>query len=330
MDERRVDDRRVNREILEIRNLTVSFIQYEKNTFHKSVLPVISDLGITVREGEITAVIGSSGSGKSVLAHALFGLLPQNASVNGSISYLGKPLRPGMAARLRGREIALIPQGVNCLDPLMKTGKQILNGKKDRLSVLRMRELLGKYGLTREAERQYPSELSGGMARRVLLITALMNRPKLIVADEPTAGMEEALAKKAFADFRDFADTENGVLLITHDLRMALTVADRIVVLYAGTVVEDASADDFAEERLLRHPYTKALWRAMPEHGFSAEPGVQPYVSDLKRGCLFAPRCPDRREACGGEIPMVLVREGMARCVRCEEIYESARQEGGE
>ena len=325
-----MDVGRLDREILKIRNLTVSFIQYEKNTFHKSTLPVISDLGMTVCEGDVTAVVGSSGSGKSVLAHALFGLLPQNTFVDGEISYSGRTLRPDGAALLRGREIALIPQGVNCLDPLMKAGKQILNGKRDRLSVLRMRELFEKYGLAQEVARQYPSELSGGMARRVLLITALMNRPKLIVADEPTTGMEEALAKTVLADFRDFADEGNGVLLITHDLRMALTVADRIVVFYAGTVVEDAPADDFASEELLRHPYTKALWRAMPEHGFSAEPGVQPYAGERKKGCLFAPRCPYRATACGGEIPMVFVREGRARCVRCEEINQNVWRGDGE
>ena len=188
-------------------------------------------------------------------------------------------------------------------------------GQGKRQAEARMRDLLGRYGLADEVADLYPFELSGGMARRVLLLTALMRQPRLIIADEPTPGMDLALAKQAMQDFRTFADDGNGVLLITHDLELALEVADRIVVFYAGTTVEEAKVTDFVDETLLRHPYTRALHEALPGRGFAALPGTQPYVKDLPAGCPFAPRCADRREACDGEIPVACVRGGRVRCI---------------
>ncbi len=301
--------------IIEISGLSVTFEQYDPHSLGRVNLPVISDLNVSVHAGEIVAVVGSSGSGKSLLAHAIFDLLPANAKVGGNIYYLGEEMRRERIRELRGREIALIPQGTGALNPLMKTGRQITNGRKDDACVGEMRNLMRQYGLPRNVEKKYPFELSGGMARRVLLLTALMSHPKLIVADEPTPGMEESLAGQGLADFRNYADQGNGVLLITHDLRAALGVADRIAVFYAGTTLEEAAASDFDRENLLRHPYTRALWRAMPEHGFAVVSGSQPYVKDLPEGCPFGPRCPDKSPACAGEIPVRSVRGGRVRCV---------------
>ena len=314
------------KELLRIEHLTVSFAQYEKRSAKQGELQVIRDLNVTVREGEIVAVVGSSGSGKSLLAHAIMGILPANAAASGSIFYRGSACGGAELKALRGREIALVPQSVNYLDPLMKVGRQIIGETKKRQKLFgvadrekrqaeaQMRELLARYGLADEVADLYPFELSGGMARRVLLLTALMWQPRLIIADEPT-GMDLALAKQAMQDFRTFADDGNGVLLITHDLELALEVADRIVVFYAGTTVEEAKVTDFADETLLRHPYTRALYEALPGRGFAALPGTQPYVKDLPAGCPFAPRCADRREACDGEIPVACVRGGRVRCI---------------
>ena len=315
-------DGKRGRELLCIQDFGVSFLRYERRTARRRELPVISELDVTVREGEIVAVVGSSGSGKSLLAHAVCGILPENAAWRGTIRFQGETVGEEEIKRLRGKEIALAPQSVNCLDPLMKAGMQITNGKKDAASLAEMRELCRRYGLDARAESCYPFELSGGMARRVLLLAALMSKPRLIIADEPTPGMELALAKKVMEDFRTFADEGNGVLLITHDLELALEAADRILVFYAGTTVEHANASDFTCEELLRHPYTKALYRAMPRHGFKALPGTQPYAAKLPKGCPFGPRCPQRTEECGGKIPVCEVRGGMVKCV----LY---RQEGG-
>lgn len=315
--------------ILEIQDLSISFRQYEKG-IRQVDLPVISRLNVTVHEGEIVAVVGSSGSGKSLLAHAILGLLPSNAMCSGEFFFLQEPLTPERMEKLRGKEIALVPQSVTYLDPLMKVGKQVRRGRRDRETVSRQRELFSQYGLAQEVEEKYPFACSGGMSRRILLATALMVNPRLIIADEPTPGMELSLAGKAMEDFRRFADMGNGVLLITHDIELALKVADRIAVFYAGTTVEEALVSDFESEELLRHPYTKALWRAMPRNGFHPIDGVQPYVKDLPKGCVFGPRCPDFSRECEGEIPERVIRCGTVRCIKCREDHSHHHHGGKE
>ena len=258
------------------------------------------------------AVVGTSGSGKSLLAHAVLGLLPANAFLEGSIRYRGK--ETGESDGVPG--IALVPQSVVWLDPLMKIGKQVLAGRKTAAAKERMRTLFARYGLSEAVEELYPHECSGGMIRRILLVAALMDEPELIIADEPTPGMDEELARQAMDELREFADEGKGVLLITHDIELALRGADRIAVFYAGTTVEVADAADFANEELLRHPYTKALWRAMPANGFSPIEGSQPYVKDLPEGCVFQERCPWFGKECRKEIPLRQVRGGLVRCAR--------------
>ena len=315
--------------ILEIQDLSISFRQYEKG-IRQVDLPVISRLNVTVHEGEIVAVVGSSGSGKSLLAHAILGLLPSNAMCSGEFFFLQESLTPERMEKLRGKEIALVPQRVTYLDPLMTVGKQVRRGRRDRETVSRQRELFSQYGLAQEVEEKYPFACSGGMSRRILLATALMENPRLIIADEPTPGMELSLAGKAMEDFRRFADMGNGVLLITHDIELALKVADRIAVFYAGTTVEEALVSDFESEELLRHPYTKALWRAMPRNGFHPIDGVQPYVKDLPKGCVFGPRCPDFSQECEGEIPERVIRCGTVRCIKCREDHSHHHHGGKE
>ena len=303
-------------ELLSIENLSIRFRQYEsgggRRAFRQTFLPVITGLNVTVHRGEIVAVVGASGSGKSLLAHAVLGLLPSNAFLEGSIRYRGK--ETGETDGVPG--IALVPQSVAWLDPLMKIGKQVLAGRKTAAAKERMRTLFARYGLSEAVEELYPHECSGGMIRRILLVAALMDEPELIIADEPTPGMDEELAREAMDELREFADEGKGVLLITHDIELALRGADRIAVFYAGTTVEVAEAADFAKEELLRHPYTKALWRAMPANGFSPIEGSQPYVKDLLEGCVFQERCPWFGKECRKEIPLRQVRGGLVRCAR--------------
>lgn len=299
--------------VLAVEHLSVTFTQYERG-WHKVKLPVIQDLSLTVQEGEMVAVVGSSGSGKSLLAHAILGILPYNAAAGGEIIYDGAPLTEQRLKKLRGRELALVPQSVSYLDPLMKIGQQVRNGKKDAINRERCRQVLGRYGLQKETEDLYPFELSGGMARRVLISTAVMEQPKLVIADEPTPGLHIEAAKRVLSHFREIADEGAGVLLITHDLELALEVADRIVVFYAGTTVEEALTEDFEEEDRLRHPYTKALYRAMPQHGFQVSQGSQPYVKEMPAGCAYGPRCPWYDEGCGMGMGCRVLRGGRVRC----------------
>lgn len=299
--------------ILSVDHLMISFSQYVGG-WRQRELPVIRDLNIKVREHEVVAVAGSSGSGKSLLAHAVMGLLPRNAACQGTVSFEGEILTQKRKEQLRGSRMVLVPQSVSYLDPLMKVGEQVRRGQKDKESVKRCRESLGRYGLGEDTEGLYPFELSGGMTRRVLISTAVMERPGLVIADEPTPGLHISAARRVLSHFREIADQGAGVLLITHDLELALEVADRIVVFYAGTNVEEALAEDFGDESRLRHPYTRALYRAMPCHGFKAVPGTQPYAADMPAGCPYGPRCPDMDEGCLQEISYRGFRGGMVKC----------------
>ena len=298
--------------LLNVEDLVVAFSMYRGDSLKKENLEVIHSLSLDVKEGEILAVVGSSGSGKSILASAVLDILPKNAVVSGKITYNGKPLSMKTTPDLYGKEISFIPQSVDYLDPLMKVGKQVQGVKGSKA---RQEELFEKYRLGKDTEKKYPFQLSGGMARRVLISGAVMGKPKLIIADEPTPGLDLELAMETLKHFRTLADQGTGILMITHDIDLALNVADRIAVFYAGTIVEIASTQDFLSGRdALRHPYTKALYDALPQNGFKPIPGAQPYAGSLPSGCLFADRCPYRDDACAGEQPEREVRGGKVRC----------------
>lgn len=300
--------------LLEIHDLSVSFRMYDGALAQKN-LQVISDLYLTVRPGEIVAVAGSSGSGKSLLASAILGVLPDNATVQGHLHYKGQELTPKFQAKLRGSEIALVPQSVAFLDPLMRVGKQA-DGHIKPYPTAKRRNLFHRLSLPENTERLYPFQLSGGMARRVLVSTALITDARLIIADEPTPGMSLEQALEALKMFREMADEGKAVILITHDIDLAFEFADRVAVFYAGTTVETAPVADFRiGPDALRHPYSKALWRAMPQNGFQPIDGFQPYAGDLSEGCLFAPRCPYAAEECYAQKPPIQeVRNGEVRC----------------
>ena len=239
----------MNDTILEVKDLSVTFTQYERG-FSRRTIHAVEKMDLEIKSGEIVAVVGSSGSGKSLLAHAIMGILPYNSEMDGEIRFLGEPLTEKKIKRLRGHEIVLVPQSVSYLDPLMKIGDQIQNGKKDVSVKEKCLAVLKRYGLAPDIRGKYPFQLSGGMTRRVLISTAVMEKPKLVIAGH----------------FREMADDGAGVLLITHDLELALLTADRVIVLYGGRVVEETDAAAFQDERNLKHPYTKALFRSMPKN----------------------------------------------------------------
>ena len=300
--------------LLEIHDLSVSFRMYD-NGLDQTDLKVISDLHLTVRPGEVVAIAGSSGSGKSLLASAILGILPGNATVKGHLHYKGQELTPELQATLRGTEIALVPQSVAYLDPLMKVGKQV-DGHRKPYPTEKRKKLFERFGLPEKTEKLYPFQLSGGMARRALVSTALISDAQLIIADEPTPGMSLDQALEALKMFRQMADEGKAVILITHDIDLAFHFADRVAVFYAGTTVETAPVEDFqiGPERL-RHPYSKALWRALPQNGFAPIAGFQPYAGNLPKGCLFAPRCPYKTAQCEQSLPPVQeIRGGEVRC----------------
>lgn len=271
------------RHLLQVSHLSVGFRMYETDgsrvSSRQRLVNVIDDLSISVHAGEIVAVVGASGSGKTLLADSVMGLFEPNALVEGEVWFDGELMDASAFAAARGRGISLVPQGVSHLNPLMKVGRQVEGfgfprGERDARA-RRRAELFERYGLAPEVADLYPHELSGGMARRVLLCTALMDDPKVIIADEPTPGLDLDLAVAALDDFRAFADGGGGVMLITHDIELALRVADRVAVFKDGTVVEETAVESFASPELLAHPFSRALWHAMPDHGFEVVPDAE-------------------------------------------------------
>lgn len=265
--------------LLQVEDLNVSFSMYDPDEprffrAKKKDVVAISGLSLSVHVGEVVAVVGASGSGKSLLADSVMGLYEPNAVVSGTIWFDGVRQDAASLSRLRGREIAFVPQSVSNLDPLMKVGAQVRGVARDASDAHRRRErqraLFERYDLDAEVEDMYPFELSGGMARRVLLASALVGDLRFIVADEPTPGLDLDLAVRALDDLRAFADAGGGVLLITHDIELALRVADRIAVFKDGTVIEETSVDSFDDPSKLRAPFSRELWHALPSNGFEA------------------------------------------------------------
>lgn len=299
-----------NKPILEVRDLTISFSMYTKG-LKKQQTPVITHLDLTARTGEILAVAGSSGSGKSLLAAAVLGILPHNARMQGAILYDGEALTPRRQKQLRGREIMLVPQSVAYLDPMMKVGRQVAVKREERAAA---KEIFRRLDLPEKTWECYPFALSGGMARRVLVSTAMLGSPRLVIADEPTPGMSLQQAREALRMFRELADQGCAVILITHDIDLAFDTADRVSVFYAGTTLETEPAEYFRTgPEMLRHPYSRALWQALPQNGFRSTAGVQP--GPAEGGCPFAPRCQQARERCRRELPpMITTEQGEVRC----------------
>lgn len=260
--------------LLQVEGLSIGFRMYDPDApffaAKQDFYQVISNLSISVHAQEIVAVVGASGSGKTLLADCIMGLFEPNALVSGSIWFDGVEQNAESLAAIRGRGISLVPQSVDHLNPLMRVGQQVMGlGEGSQAErTKRMTQLFERYNLAPSVAELYPHELSGGMARRVLLCCALMDEPQLIIADEPTPGLDLDLAVRAVGDLRDFADAGGGVMLITHDIELALRVADRVAVFKDGTIIEETAVESFASPDTLRHPFTRALWHALPEHGF--------------------------------------------------------------
>jgi len=306
-------------ELLSVSNISISFLQYTRG-LRQNLLKVISDLTLDISSGEVVAVLGSSGSGKSLLAHAILGILPNNAQLSGKMRFDGSLLDQKRKKDIQGDEIALIPQSVNYLDPLMKISNQVIGEVKDendmKLKKAHQREVFEKYGLGEEIDDMYPFQLSGGMARRVLVSTALLTNPKLVIADEPTPGLDDKAIEETLNNIKQMATDGIGVLLITHDINAALKVADKIAIFYSGYVIEIANVEDFSNDgEKLKHPYTRALYQALPQNGFKLFKGHQPLHGDVVEGCIYYDRCDHPTDHCMITNPDLHEIEG--RKIRC-------------
>jgi peptide/nickel transport system ATP-binding protein len=304
--------------MLEVNDLSISFSRYAYRLKKRRVC-AIRCLELFVNTGEVLAVVGQSGAGKSLLAHALLGLLPKNASMTGVLTFKGKKLTNKEIKRLRGRQIALIPQSVTYLNPLLRVGVQIaraaeLGGVSSAGARQIALDAIQRYALKEETARCFPFQLSGGMTRRILTAMATVGGADLILADEPTNGLDRGNAKETLMGLRRLAHAGKAVLLITHDIEAALSIADRVSVFCGGITVEEALASDFKKQDKLRHPYTRALWEAVPGRRFVDALPTSALVSP-NGGCPFKALCSKGGISCDDGLPaMRSVGGGRVRC----------------
>lgn len=319
--------------LLEVSDLRVSFPSEEGR------IDAVRGVNYTVSDGEVLAIVGESGSGKSVSSLAVIGLLPEQARIKGSIRLRGRELLglgDRQLSKLRGRSISMVFQDpLSALTPVYRVGDQVAEAllahthMTSREASARAVELLDLVGIPDPAVRAkaFPHEFSGGMRQRVVIAMAIANDPALIICDEPTTALDVTVQKQILNLLRKARDiTGAGVIMITHDMGIAATLADRVAVMYAGKIVETAPAAElFAAPRM---PYTVGLLGSIPRmDGPARSPlipivGAPPAMHALPPGCSFAPRCPIAIDDCrAAEPPLEKTGPGhSAACIRTAEV----------
>ncbi len=286
----------------------------------------VDGVNLSVKKGETLCLIGESGSGKSVLGLSMLRLLPSNVYINGRIIFDGKnllELGEEEIRKIRGKKIAWVPQNpATSLNPVLKVGFQVAEPMILHLGLDKTRawskvvKLLDFFGI-RPAEKrasEYPHQFSGGMRQRVLVAMGTSTNPELIIADEPTKGIDASKKVQVVRLFRRIREEREDVslLLITHDLPLARVLADRIAVMYCGHVVEVSEAKTFFEEPL--HPYSKALLDSLPSRGLKPIKGFSPSMVNPPEGCRFRDRCDFCSSRCEELPPFFDAGQSTVRC----------------
>jgi peptide/nickel transport system ATP-binding protein len=331
--------------LLEVSDLRVSF-ETEDGTVR-----AVDGVSFSVARGEVVAIVGESGSGKSVTAMTLMGLTRgPNARFDGTATFDGTELVGASAEQLRqirGAGIAMVFQDpMSSLDPVYRVGAQIVEQIRvhdheisKAQAMDRAVELMERVGVPRAAERlrSYPHEFSGGMRQRVMIAMALSCSPSLLIADEPTTALDVTIQAQILDELRTLrAETNAGIILVTHDLGVVADIADRVIVMYAGRVVEHGTLDEIFYDP--QHPYTWGLLGSIMRidadrsQRLPAIPGLPPSLLSTPKGCHFRPRCPHAFDRCT-EVPELVARnpqhpEQLDRCFLSLEQKRSLRQVG--
>ncbi len=312
--------------LLEIAGLTVRFPVGDLD------VPVVDSVGLTIARGEVLALVGESGCGKSMTALSVMRLVPKPGRISaGSVKFEGRELLelPVAAMRhVRGAEIAMIFQEpMTSLNPVIRVGDQVVEAIRLHESVTRgaaldrCRELFARVGIPDPDARvrSYPHELSGGLKQRVMIAMALSTRPKLLIADEPTTALDVTIQAQILRVLRDLQrEFGMAVLLITHDFGIVNELADRVAVMYAGRIIETAPRKTILTAA--RHPYTRGLLRSMPALAPRGQrlpeiAGVVPSPAAWPAGCRFSTRCDEVFERCLREVPgPTVMGEGHHAC----------------
>ena len=323
----------MNAPLLEMRGVHVSL------PIRGGAVAALNDVSLTVAYGEVLGLVGESGGGKSMLARAIAGLLPEGATLRGALGVAGLDIvesTEAEMARHRGSGAAMCFQNPrSALSPTRRVGRQLVDrlvrwqGMTERAAWPAARERFAEVGI-REPERRlhaWPHELSGGMCQRVMIALALACKPRILLADEPTTGLDPTLTRDILGLFRDAAEREGcGVIIISHDIASIAGACDRIAVLYAGTLVEEGGARDLVGRP--RHPYTRSLVAAVPDidgRPSVALPGTMPRLGAPPSACPFADRCALVEDRCRNELPPFtkVVDDRAVRCFRAGEVESS-------
>jgi peptide/nickel transport system ATP-binding protein len=313
----------VSEPVLQIRDLRVYY-----GTSGRPVRAV-DGVSLEIGESEVVGLVGESGCGKSTLGRGILGLLPEGARAAGEVDYLGRnllELPPKAVRRLRGPELGLVFQEpMTRLNPLLRIAdhfRETLRQHEPQLTKKEVRqrslETLGRMGIPPTRFQQYPHEFSGGMRQRIMIALALVLRPKLLVADEPTTSLDVIVEGQILALLADLKrNFGTALLLITHNLGIVAEACDRMAIMYAGKIVEQGSVRGvFAEPA---HPYTRELLRStisLDTTELYSIPGAPPNLVDPPTGCRFHPRCPNAMRVCVDQEP-IEQRLGEGRRVQC-------------
>ena len=316
--------------ILQIEDLSVSF-----DTAAGQV-KAAENVSFVLHSGETLALVGETGCGKSVVASSIMQLLPCNAHTQGRAVYAGRELLSldeREMSRIRGSEIAIVFQNPSlALNPIIRVGGQVAEmlrvrkGAAAGQAMQKARDMLSGLGLQGEEKmRMYPFQFSGGMNQRVMIAASMILTPRMLIADEPSKGLDGALAGEVMAEMARIKNQSGAsLLLITHDLNLAREISDRMAVMYCGEIVEMGKCEEIFNKPL--HPYTAALLGCLPERGFQPIPGSSPSMINPPSGCKFLPRCPKGFERCIKKPGMAVVDgmsaafssiESIGREVRC-------------
>jgi peptide/nickel transport system ATP-binding protein len=326
MTERQSSSAQADRAVLDVHGLQTHFFT------HGGVVKAVDGVDLRVDAGEIVGLVGESGSGKTITGFSVIGLIdPPGRIVGGSIRYLGEELVGAPEVRLqrvRGKEIAMIFQDpMMTLNPVLRVDTQMIEAIQahetvsDAAARERARDALAMVGIPAPRERllAYPHQLSGGMRQRVAIAIALLNRPKLIIADEPTTALDVTIQAQILYEVQKLCrETGTSLVWITHDLAVVSGLADRIAVMYAGRIVESGATADVIRQPC--HPYTQGLINSIPTratHGSLLRqiPGMTPSLLHLPQGCAFRPRCTYATDSCL-QVPQ-LTELPLSRSVRC-------------
>ena len=318
--------------VLEVKNLVTTF------RINKKEYPVIRDISFEIHENETLCMVGESGCGKSVTTLSVMGLLPENGAVrSGSIKLCGEELlgmSPRQLGQVRGKKMGMIFQEpMTSLNPLLTIGYQLTEGLRQHLGMSKAEaratavSYLEKVGIANAEERmkQFPFQLSGGLRQRIMIAMMMSLQPRLLIADEPTTALDVTIQKQVLLLLNRLKqDMKTGILFITHDLGVVAQIADRVIVLYSGSKVEEGATRQIFENPL--HPYTNGLIAAVPnvdsdEFEIRPIPGTFPSITEEIGGCRFHPRCPYATERCRQEVPQALEYEP-GHFVACHKVEE--------